>query len=91
MGARKRDILSQFLTEAAFLSLVGGIIGVALGWGMSRLVGGLQFGGSTITPVVGLDTVLLATLFSGAVGVFFGWYPAWRAAGLNPIDALRYE
>ena len=91
VGARKRDILSQFLTEAAFLSLVGGIIGIALGWGMSRLIGGVQFGGSTITPVVGLDAVLLATLFSAAVGVFFGWYPAWRAAGLNPIDALRYE
>ncbi len=91
VGARKRDILSQFLTEAAFLSLLGGVIGIALGWGMSRLIGGVQFGGSTITPVVGLDAVLLATLFSAAVGVFFGWYPAWRAAGLNPIDALRYE
>jgi macrolide transport system ATP-binding/permease protein len=91
VGARKRDILSQFLTEAAFLSLVGGIIGIALGWGISRLMGRVQFGGSAITPVVGLDAVLLATLFSGAVGVFFGWYPAWRAAGLNPIDALRYE
>jgi putative ABC transport system permease protein len=91
VGARKRDILSQFLTEAAFLSLVGGVIGIALGWGMSHLIGGVQFGNSTITPVVGLDAVLLATLFSAAVGVFFGWYPAWRAAGLNPIDALRYE
>jgi putative ABC transport system permease protein len=91
VGARKRDILSQFLTEAAFLSLVGGIIGIALGWGLSHLMGRVQFGASTITPVVGLDAVLLATLFSAAVGVFFGWYPAWRAAGLNPIDALRYE
>ena len=91
VGAHKRDILSQFLTEAAFLSLAGGIIGVALGWGASRLMGGVQFGGSTITPIVGLDAVLLATLFSAAVGVFFGWYPAWRAASLNPIDALRYE
>jgi putative ABC transport system permease protein len=91
VGARKRDILSQFLTEAAFLSLVGGVIGIALGWGMSHLIGRVQFGNSTITPVVGLDAVLLATLFSAAVGVFFGWYPAWRAAGLNPIDALRYE
>jgi macrolide transport system ATP-binding/permease protein len=91
VGAHKRDILSQFLTEAAFLSLSGGILGIALGWGASRLMGGVQFGGSTITPVVGLDAVLLATLFSAAVGIFFGWYPAWRAAGLNPIDALRYE
>jgi len=91
VGARKRDILSQFLTEAAFLSLLGGIIGILLGWGISRLMGRVQFGNSTITPVVGLDAVLLATLFSAAVGIFFGWYPAWRAAGLNPIDALRYE
>ncbi len=91
VGARKRDILSQFLTEAAFLSLVGGLIGIALGWGISRLMGRVQFGASAITPVVGLDAVLLATLFSAAVGIFFGWYPAWRAAGLNPIDALRYE
>jgi len=91
VGARKRDILSQFLTEAAFLSLLGGIIGIALGWGMSRLIGNVQMGNATISPVVGLDAVLLATLFSAAVGVFFGWYPAWRAASLNPIDALRYE
>jgi macrolide transport system ATP-binding/permease protein len=91
VGARKRDILSQFLTEAAFLSLLGGIVGIMLGWGISRLMGRVQFGNSTITPVVGLDAVLLATLFSAAVGIFFGWYPAWRAASLNPIDALRYE
>jgi putative ABC transport system permease protein len=91
VGARKRDILSQFLTEAAFLSLLGGILGIALGWGLSRLMGRVPFGNATITPVVGLDAVLLATLFSAAVGLFFGWYPAWRAAGLNPIDALRYE
>ncbi len=91
VGARKRDILSQFLTEAAFLSLAGGIVGIALGWGMSRLVGRVPLGNTTLTPIVGLDAVLLATLFSAAVGIFFGWYPAWRAAGLNPIDALRYE
>jgi len=91
VGARRRDILSQFLTEATFLSLVGGVFGIALGWGMSRLVGNIQLGNAALTPVVGLDAVLLATLFSAAVGMFFGWYPAWRAARLNPIDALRYE
>jgi len=90
VGAHKRDILSQFLTEAAFLSLAGASLRCAR-WGASRLMGRVQFGGSTITPIVGLDAVLLATLFSAAVGVFFGWYPAWRAASLNPIDALRYE
>jgi macrolide transport system ATP-binding/permease protein len=91
VGAHRRDILSQFLTEAAILSLTGGILGIVLGWGLARLMGHLPFGNGTITPVVGLDAVLLATLFSAAVGLFFGWYPAWRAARLNPIDALRYE
>jgi putative ABC transport system permease protein len=91
VGARKRDILSQFLTEAAFLSLAGGIVGIALGWGMSRLVGRVPLGNTTLTPIVGLDAVLLATLFSAAVGIFFGFYPAWRASRLDPIEALRYE
>jgi len=91
VGARKRDILAQFLIEAAFLSLTGGVLGIVLGWALSRLMGHLPFGNSTITPIVGIDAMLLATLFSAAVGLFFGWYPAWRAARLNPIDALRYE
>jgi putative ABC transport system permease protein len=54
-------------------------------------MGQVQFSGSTITPVVGMDSVLLATLFSMAVGLFFGIYPATRAARLQPVDALRYE
>jgi macrolide transport system ATP-binding/permease protein len=91
VGAHRRDILAQFLTEAAILSLTGGILGIVVGWGLSRLMGHLPLGNGTITPIVGLDAVLLATLFSAAVGLFFGWYPAWRAARLNPIDALRYE
>jgi putative ABC transport system permease protein len=91
VGAKRKDILLQFLVEAMVLSLLGGLIGVAFGWGAAQLMGQVQFGGSTITPVVGLDSVLLATLFSMAVGLFFGIYPATRAARLQPVEALRYE
>jgi putative ABC transport system permease protein len=91
VGAKRRDILLQFLVESMVLSLLGGLIGAALGWGTARLMGQVQFSGSTITPVVGLDSVLLATLFSMAVGLFFGIYPATRAARLQPVEALRYE
>jgi len=91
VGAKRRDIMLQFLVESMVLSLLGGIIGTALGWGIASLMGQVQFSGSTITPVVGLDSVLLATLFSVAVGLFFGIYPATRAARLQPVEALRYE
>ncbi|HEX7973358.1 MAG TPA: ABC transporter permease [Anaerolineales bacterium] len=91
IGARRSDILLQFLVESMVLSLLGGLIGVALGWGIAHLIGRVQLGGSAITPVVGMDSVLLATLFSMAVGLFFGIYPATRAARLQPVEALRYE
>jgi putative ABC transport system permease protein len=91
VGATRRDILLQFLVESVVLSLAGGLIGVAFGWGTARLMGQVQFSGTAITPVVGLDSVLLATLFSMAVGLFFGIYPASRAARLQPVEALRYE
>ena len=91
IGAKRRDILLQFLVESTVLSLMGGLIGAALGWGIASLMGQVQFSGSTITPVVSLDSVLLATLFSMAVGLFFGIYPATRASRLQPVEALRYE
>ncbi|OGO13270.1 MAG: hypothetical protein A2Z66_01360 [Chloroflexi bacterium RBG_13_66_10] len=91
VGARRQDILIQFLLESATLSLMGGLIGIVVGWLTSRLMGGIQLGASGVDPVVGLDTVLMATLFSMAVGLFFGVYPATRAARLNPIEALRHE
>ncbi|MEP7200616.1 MAG: ABC transporter permease [Chloroflexota bacterium] len=91
IGAKKNDILVQFLAEAVVLSLAGGLIGIALGWGASQLVSGISLGGSAIRTVVDPDTVLLATFFSTAIGLFFGIYPANRAASLRPIDALRYE
>ncbi len=91
IGAKRRDILVQFLVESMVLSLIGGLIGVTLGWGIARLMGQVKLSGSAITPVVSLDSVLLATTFSIAVGLFFGIYPATRAARLQPVDALRYE
>jgi putative ABC transport system permease protein len=91
VGAHRRDILLQFLVESTVLSLAGGVIGVFIGWGASRLMGTVQFSGTTITPVVSLDSILLATLFSMAIGLFFGIYPATRASRLQPVEALRYE
>ena len=92
MGARKIDILTQFLTESVLLSIFGGIVGIGLGWLISTVVGQIAANADAdIVPVIGMDAVLLATLFSAAVGVFFGLYPANRAASLEPVEALRYE
>ena len=92
MGARKRDILIQFLTESSLLSLFGGLLGIALGWLIAFGVGQIAAATDTnIIPQVGIDAVLMATLFSAAVGLFFGLYPANRAANLQPVEALRYE
>ena len=92
IGARKRDILIQFLTESALLSLLGGIIGIALGWLIAFAVGKIaEATGNAFTPAVSLDAILLATIFATAVGLFFGIYPANRAANLEPVEALRYE
>ncbi len=92
IGARKRDIMFQFLAESSLLSLLGGMIGIALGFGLATLVGAIAASSDVeLSPVVTLDAVLLATIFSIAVGLFFGLYPAKRAADLEPVEALRYE
>ena len=93
MGAKRRDILLQFVMEASMLSLTGGLIGLALGFGISRVLDGRgDFGpGGEFNMVVTGDVALLAVIVSVAIGLFFGIYPATRAARLHPIDALRYE
>ncbi|MFM7322035.1 MAG: ABC transporter permease [Armatimonadota bacterium] len=87
IGARRADILTQFLLEALFLSLVGGLIGVAFGYIGSNVVS--EQNGWRVT--VSSSTVTLAFSFSAVVGVFFGFYPALKASNLSPIEALRYE
>jgi putative ABC transport system permease protein len=92
LGARNRDIMTQFLAESSFLSLLGGLIGILLGWLISLVIGQVaSAGGTSLTPAVSVNAILLATLFSIAVGLFFGIYPARRAARLEPVEALRYE
>jgi len=92
LGARKKDIMSQFLVESSLLSVLGGGIGILGGWAISALVGQIAASGDiAITPIIGLNSVVLATLFSAAVGIFFGLYPASRAANLEPVEALRSE
>ncbi len=88
VGAKRRDILWQFLIEAMVMALVGGVIGLLLGASGSLIISNLS---DSLQPTLAWDSVALAIVFSAAVGLFFGIFPALRAARLNPIDALRYE
>jgi putative ABC transport system permease protein len=87
VGAKRQDILTQFLLEAVVLSTLGGLFGVIVGVVGSQLVSVIAEW-PTIVPI---EAILLAVAFSGAVGIFFGFYPARKAAHLDPIQALRYE
>ncbi|MGH7928125.1 MAG: ABC transporter permease, partial [Candidatus Binatia bacterium] len=87
VGARSRDIMLQFLVEAVVMAATGGVIGIVLGIGSSELLKQWVKWPTLVDPAI----VVIAFLFSGAVGVFFGFYPAKKAATLDPIEALRYE
>ena len=92
MGAKRRDVLFQFLTEASLLSFGGGLVGLALGSLIAMGLNGQPLGdGVTLDISIGWDITALAVLVSVGIGLFFGIYPAMRAARLHPIDALRYE
>jgi len=87
LGAKKKDILIQFLIEALVMSMVGGAVGLVLGWAVSVLVS--RYGGWT--PTLSMFSIVIGIGFSSAVGLIFGIYPAMKAAKLNPVEALRYE
>jgi putative ABC transport system permease protein len=91
VGARRHDILMQFLVESLLVSVLGGIGGIAVGIGLARLISGQQLNGQAVQTLVSTESILLAAGVSAAVGLFFGIYPASRAARLHPIQALRYE
>ena len=87
IGATAKDIRLQFLTEALILSFAGGLIGVFAGVSLSLLLGALTTMNIVISPV----SIVVSFAFSGITGIIFGWYPAYKASNLRPVEALRYE
>jgi putative ABC transport system permease protein len=91
VGAKRRDILAQFLVESLAVSILGGLVGLLLGVGAAHLIDGARLNSQPIQTLVSSGSIVLAVSVSLTVGILFGVYPAWRAATLRPIDALRYE
>jgi putative ABC transport system permease protein len=93
IGATTTDIIMQFLTESVIMTMIGGVLGIIAGLGLANGVAYIvdRMNVGQISPVLSLQSVLIAVLFSSAVGLFFGIYPARKAARMDPIDALRYE
>jgi putative ABC transport system permease protein len=87
IGAHGSDVMTQFLVESTVMSLLGGAIGIAVGFAGASVLGHFTGWNTVVSP----PTVVMALAFSASVGIFFGFYPARKAAGLNPIEALRYE
>ena len=87
VGARARDVRTQFVVEAVVLSVVGGIVGIVLGFGASIGISQYLRWSTTVSPA----SVLMSVGIAAAVGIFFGWYPARQASRLDPIQSLRYE
>ncbi len=93
IGASTTDIMLQFMTESVIMTMFGGMLGILAGLGLAQgiawFVERLEVG--SITPILSVQSIIIAVLFSSAVGLFFGIYPARKAASMDPIDALRYE
>jgi putative ABC transport system permease protein len=87
IGARGSDVLTQFLVESIVMGILGGVVGLLIGYAGAKVLGHFTGWETVISPII----MIIAVGFSGAVGVFFGYYPARKAAALNPIQALRYE
>lgn len=87
IGAKRKDILKQFLIESSVLSLFGGLLGIALGFGISAAISAL----SPLKTIVTIEPIMISLAFSICVGIFFGFYPAFKASRMNPVEALRYE
>lgn len=88
IGAKSRDIIEQFLVESVMLTIFGGMIGIALSFGIVKIITSVT---TAITPVITSNQILLALSFSVGTGLFFGIFPAYKAAKMKPIDALRSE